>query len=384
MLKKQGLYGSYRFLGMEGVLQFIRQAGCVQYDPVDLCGKSHELTLLSRVKDITRGALDELLYSKRALVEYYDKNMAVILADNWPCFERTRAAYANPGARSYGTVEEHAQAIRLYLREHGPSFSKDMENLGKTDWFWGTTSIARAVLESLYFRGELCIHHRQRTHRCFDFACNCLPESLLLAPDPYPDDGQYREWQLERRIGAVGLIWNHASTACLGMHEFKTQNRNVAFHALMEKSIISKVSITGLKDDFYLLSKDIPLLDECLGYESAPRTELIVPLDSFLWDRKLIPAIFDFDYTWEIYTPANKLRFGHYVIPVLQGESFAGRIQVQRDNKSKALAADNFWQENTVSIDTGSLTKALEKLSAFLGLQGVDTATDCFKARLFN
>jgi uncharacterized protein len=280
MLKKQGLYGSYRFSGMEGVLQFIRQAGCVQYDPVDLCGKSHELTLLSRVKGITRGSLNELLYSKRALVEYCDKNMAIILADDWPCFERTRAAYANPGARSYGTEEEHAQAIRLYLREHGPGFSKDMENLGKTDWFWVTTTVVRAVLESLYFRGELCIHHRQRTHRCFDFAFNCLPESLLLAPDPYPDDGQYKEWQLERKIGAVGLVWNHASTAWLGMHKFKTQNRNAAFHALMEKSIISKVSITDLKDDFYLLSKDIPLLDECLGYESAPRTELIAPLDS--------------------------------------------------------------------------------------------------------
>ena len=47
ILAKQGLIGSYRFAGKEGVYQYIRQAGCIQYDPVDVCGKNAELTLQS-------------------------------------------------------------------------------------------------------------------------------------------------------------------------------------------------------------------------------------------------------------------------------------------------------------------------------------------------
>ena len=47
MLLKQGLLGSYRFYGKEGAVQYVRQAGCIQYDPVDVCGKNAELTLQS-------------------------------------------------------------------------------------------------------------------------------------------------------------------------------------------------------------------------------------------------------------------------------------------------------------------------------------------------
>ena len=39
MLLKQGLIGDYRFQAT-GVLDFIHQAACIQFDPIDVCGKS--------------------------------------------------------------------------------------------------------------------------------------------------------------------------------------------------------------------------------------------------------------------------------------------------------------------------------------------------------
>ena len=50
ILAKQGLIGSYRFSGKSGAYDYVRQAGCIQYDPVDVCSKNAELTLQSRVK----------------------------------------------------------------------------------------------------------------------------------------------------------------------------------------------------------------------------------------------------------------------------------------------------------------------------------------------
>ena len=50
ILAKQGLIGAYRFKGKNGAYEYVRQAGCIQYDPVDVCGKNAELTLQSRVK----------------------------------------------------------------------------------------------------------------------------------------------------------------------------------------------------------------------------------------------------------------------------------------------------------------------------------------------
>ena len=49
ILAKQGLIGTYRFVGKSGAYDYVRQAGCIQYDPVDVCGKNAELTLKSRI-----------------------------------------------------------------------------------------------------------------------------------------------------------------------------------------------------------------------------------------------------------------------------------------------------------------------------------------------
>ena len=61
ILAKQGLIGSYRFIGKGGACGYVRQAGCIQYDPVDVCGKNAELTLQSRVKGFKKTMLQDLL-----------------------------------------------------------------------------------------------------------------------------------------------------------------------------------------------------------------------------------------------------------------------------------------------------------------------------------
>ena len=49
ILLRHGLLGEHRFIGKAGAYQYVRQAGCIQFDPVDVCGRNAELTLQSRV-----------------------------------------------------------------------------------------------------------------------------------------------------------------------------------------------------------------------------------------------------------------------------------------------------------------------------------------------
>lgn len=63
----------------------------------------------------------------------------------------------------------------------------------------------------------------------------------------------------------------------------------------------------------------------------------MAPLDNLLWDRNLIRMIFDFDYKWEIYTPVEKRKYGHYVLPILYGDRLIGRIEAPYDRKEKQL-----------------------------------------------
>lgn len=84
LLLKHGLLGEYKFVDKQGVLDFVRQVGCVQFDPVDVCGRSADITLNSRVKGYTKEMLDELLYTDRRLIDYFDKNLSIFTVEYLP------------------------------------------------------------------------------------------------------------------------------------------------------------------------------------------------------------------------------------------------------------------------------------------------------------
>lgn len=167
VLLRQGLLGNYRYYGVQGVIDFTLSAGCVQYDPVDVCGRSPELTYLSRVGDYQSAQLAQALYQRRELIEYFDKNLCILPARDWPCFARMRAWHAQPERRSHELVEAGVPQVRAFLAEHGPAFSEELPDLGHADWYWNRTTAARAAMEALYFRGELAVHHREGARRCW-------------------------------------------------------------------------------------------------------------------------------------------------------------------------------------------------------------------------
>ena len=96
------------------------------------------------------------------------------------------------------------------------------------------------------------------------------------------------------------------------------------------------------------------------GYDFKPRCEFIAPLDPFLWDKQLIRTIFGFDYSWEIYTPDEKRKYGAYVLPILSGDRFIGRIECINDRKTKTLVVKNIWYEDSVRL-TKKLSATMDR-----------------------
>ena len=96
--------------------------------------------------------------------------------------------------------------------------------------------------------------------------------------------------------------------------------------------------------------------------------EFLAPLDPLLWDKALIEALWSFRYSWEIYTPADKRKYGSYTLPVLWGERFVGRIEAAADHKSRTLLVKHLWLEpgirQTQKLQT-ALDRALARLAGF-------------------
>ena len=360
LLIKHGLIGKHKFTGKQGVLDFVNQVACIQYDPVDVCGRNADLVLQSRIKGYTKFMLEELLYKDRQLIDYGDKNLAIMHVTDWKYFGRIRDVHKLYG-RSKDAIAEVEAAIVAIIREKGAVSSADIGYNEVVNWYWSDTRLSRAALETMYYRGDLVVHHKKGTIKYYDLAENHIPPEILNAPEPLPDDNEYQKWRTLRRIGAVGLLWNRPSDAWLGIHGMKTAERNKIFSELIDEGKIIAVNVENVKDTLYCLTEDFPLIEYVLtNPKLTARTEFIAPLDNMMWDRKIIGALFDFHYKWEIYTPAADMKYGHYVLPILHGDKFAGRIEMVNNRKESLLEVKNIWLDTKCDI-----TDALSRFAKF-------------------
>ena len=360
LLMKNGLLGPGALRGREGVVDYVRQAGCVQYDPVDICGRSHELALLARVKGFSRDMLEELLYRGRELIEFFDKNLCILSTDDWPYLSFVRDTSR---VRTRSALEPYLAEVLALMRERGTLCEQDLS---------AQPGVGRMALEMLYMRGEAVIHHRDGAQKIYAPASAHLPAQLLDTADPFANAHERQMWQVMRRIGAVGMLWDASSDAWLGVDGLNAQARSEIFAALTRLGVIMPVAVQGMSHPMFILSEDWPLLESCR--EAAPadrRVRLLPPLDCMLWDRRLIYELFGFSYKWEIYTPEEQRRYGCYVLPVLMGEGFVGRVEPVIDRERDALMVRRFWPEEGVRVGDRflwALEDALQTLQRFNGL----------------
>ena len=212
----------------------------------------------------------------------------------------------------------------------------------------------------MYFRGDLVVHHKKGTIKYYDLAENCLPNDILAEPDPNLSNYDYHKWQVLRRIGAVGMLWNKASDAWLNINSLKSPERTKIFDELYKDNKIVAISVEGINNILFCKSEDTKTVEYIKTNPILKtRCEFLAPLDNMLWDRKLIKALFDFDYKWEIYTPEVQRKYGYYVLPILYGDSIVGRIEAVNNRKEKQLIVKNIWFEEGIK-ETAKLRKAID------------------------
>ncbi|MPN43668.1 hypothetical protein SDC9_191228 [bioreactor metagenome] len=102
----------------------------------------------------------------------------------------------------------------------------------------------------------------------------------------------------------------------------------------------------------------------------------LAPLDCFLWDRKLIQALFGYSYTWEIYKKPEQREFGYYVLPILYGEQFVGRIEPVCRRKQGFMEVKGLWWEPDVVVHADlkqALRSELQRLAEWNQCKWLDT-----------
>lgn len=372
IVQHQGLSGTYRYDGQSGIVELVQDVGCLQYDPIDAVGRNIDIVLLSRVANIARNDLTQCLYEKRLLMDHWDKVMSVCLMRDWPALKRLRDVH---GKRHLDALD-HAEAVvqvKAYLDAYGPLTAADLPDMGVSMNTFRSRQINQATLDALLFSGEAMIARREGIKRVFATASSIVPKALYHKPDPFNDADSFTQWRIERRIQALGLLWGRRSDAYLGIENLTVATLKQHLETMHAKGVLLKVQVEGIDTPFYAPNKAQALLEAVIsGSEYTPRLSLIAPLDHFLWDRKMIAALFDFEYVWEVYTPEAKRQYGYYVLPILYGERLIGRIDVRAVRKQNTLTVYKLWLEQDVpAAFDGALNEVLERFRLYLGLKKI-------------
>ncbi|MGV8907214.1 MAG: DNA glycosylase AlkZ-like family protein [Acetobacterium sp.] len=368
LMHYHGLLGKHQYRGKDGVLAFINHIKAVQFDPIDVCGRSSEIVLQSRVKDFKKEMLFDLLYKDRKLVDYFDKCLCIFPASDFP-YLKGRMMYYYKTEFSPEILASINEEIKKLSLEKGAFCSKDLSHSPKMDWFWQKeTRLSKAVIEDLYYKCVLGISFKKGTLKYYALIEKCI-EKDNLEPHIFASDHERFKWHIYRRICSVGLIWNKASAVWLNIGNLNAKERSLVFEELLADHLIKKVIVDTIDEPFYYPAKSEYILDDILqGISAQKRCEFIAPLDNLIWDRNFIKTLFGFDYKWEIYLPKEKRQFGYYILPIIYGHQFIGRIEIICDRKTSTLKVANIWFEDgirkTKTMAT-SIDNAIKRFAKF-------------------
>jgi uncharacterized protein YcaQ len=332
--------------GEAGVLEVLRRLGSLQFDPIAVAGRNHDLVLHARVAGYDPSWCDDL-YERRTIFEAYNKGLSLVPTSEFPWFRETLSR------RAPRIVAEHAEVAKQVLeriRQEGPLSTLDFERHSgpETDWFGAPTNTVREVLEAYVVTGVLGLARREGGRRYYDLLERLLPARVLAKKIPLREQLRYR---MLSRYRAHGLLGVAAPDVFGGLGYDKPRpdapdhpGRTVLREELVAAGELVPVAVEGVRGKRFVLREDVALLEA--APEPATTVAFVPPFDPVVWDRSLLGALFGFEYVWELFTPPAKRRWGWYVLPILFGDRFVGRFEPRIDRDAGVVEVLDVWWED--------------------------------------
>jgi uncharacterized protein YcaQ len=362
------------------VLAVVDRLGSLQFDPLDVAGRNHDLVLQARIAGYRRELTDELLYGSRLLFEAYNKALCLLPTRELPYYRITWQDGADGRAgRVVGEQAVLAEKLVAAITAEGPKCSTDFEREAAIDWFWGPTSAARAVLEALAVSGRLGLARRDRNRRYYDLTERLFPADLLATRIPEREQLRHKVLSRYRGHGLLGEGGSGELWPGTGGATLRAKLRS----DLVARGELLAVEVEDMRSQRYMVADELPLLVQAereLAIGAAPgdaptTCSFLAPLDPLLWDRGALEPLYGFDYRWEVYTPAAKRRWGYYVLPILFGDRLVGRIEPRLDRKARTVRILGLsWEAGFDPVEAPGFVPAFAAtLEHYAGFGGADS-----------
>jgi uncharacterized protein YcaQ len=389
ILGQQGLWPGRRRQGPDGVVEAVRAGAVVQVDPLNVVARSHDIVLYGRVRDYDPAHLAAALYTDRALFDYGGTVM-IHPMEELP-YWRVVMARKQREARRVAFAAEHGAAIDAVLaavRERGPLAARDLE--GEARRAPGSFRSGKVTSQALYYlwlAGALMTHSRRGFDRVYDLTERVAPPAYQHAASPEAADDFFMRKVFHKVGMATARSWRNWFAGAVE-RPVSPAEAAARLDALQAAGAIAPVTLADDKTPRFVLAATLPLL-ETLQAGVAPTawqpvdatTEeemtFLAPLEIVSTRGRAAP-LFDFEYLWEVYKPAEKRRWGYYTLPILYGDRLVARLDPKLERARGALVVKGFWLEDHAVVDdrfVTALAAGLRRFMRFVGATSLDMST---------
>lgn len=372
-LAAQGLlHRSRRLAKQADILTTIRRMSLLQIDTINVVARSPYLVLFSRLGAYPQQWLDDAL-ANGDLMEYWAHEACFLPRSD---FALVRHRMLNPesmgwkfNAKWMTTHEADVNALLDYIEQHGPVRSADFTHPKSSSGWWEWKPHKRH-LEGLFTAGKVMVVERRNFQRVYD---------LMSRAMPLWNDQQHSLSQAEAE---KHMLLNSARSLGIFKPEWLADYYRLKKLALapllkewQQQEQIIQVDVDGLGAMWVHCSLADELALAQQGKLNATHSAVLSPFDPVVWDRKRAEQLFNFSYRLECYTPAEKRRYGYFVLPLLHKGELVGRMDAKMHRAHKTLEVINVYLEDNVKAGAGlaqGLRSAVSDFALWQGAEQVD------------
>jgi uncharacterized protein len=366
------------------IVSLVRDLPYVQWDPVNIVAPSHLISLWSRLGDFRPAELDRLLWKERALFLHWIPVAAIVPFADYPLYRSLMTRYPDSLSKSWGRQKAEAKrflarhsALRksvLKALRNGPLLLGQFEEHARTtrsDGDWNPGSDLEHMLYHMLMSGDVRVVGHRGNQNLWGLSEQFLPNWVDRKELTEPDFEREAAQKAIRGLGTATAkeIHYYFPRGCYNHLE-------TTLAQLEEEATIHRVTVEGLgsRDERYIHDQDVELLASMNTDAWKPRLSLLPPFDNMVNNQARLNTLFGFDYIREQFLPKEKRRYGTYVLPILWGDRFIGRIDPRLDKTSGKLVINAVFAEPDAPRDReipGVIGDTIARFAAFLGASGV-------------
>ena len=366
------------------MLDVVRDTAYIQWDPVNVVAPAHELAFWSRLGDYRRADLERLIWRERKLFQGWGHAASLLLTEDYPLHYSLMRRYPDCLSSSWGNWRRHAKAWlprhralrRAILRELGKGprtvsqFPRHAKTRRRGD-AWSSWSDVSAMLFHLWMAGDVMISGHEGRANLWARTDAFLPK--WAKRETLPAD-EVERGLAQRALRALGVASAREINVSFPNGHYLNLKANLA--KLLDDSLIVPVRIEGLKskEARYVHRDDVSRLESLSDDGGEPRTTILSPFDNLICLRARVHELFDFEFSHENYVPREKRKYGVYVMPLLRGDRFVGRIAPRMDREHRRLIVESLHTEGSGPVDpvvAVDVADQIRRLGEFLGADEV-------------